>query len=102
MGGIAAIIAFLGGGRLADVAGVEYAFLMGSVIMLISVGILFASIKENKLLREMQFNAASSDNAASDNTPTSATITEHNPTEKSAAPAKTEIQVQTETTRKSK
>ncbi len=102
MGGIAAIIAFLGGGRLADVAGVEYAFLMGSVIMLISVGILFAGIKENKLLREMHFNVASSDNAASDNTTTSATITEHNLTEKSAAPAKAAIQVQTETTRKSK
>lgn len=49
MGGIASIIAFLVGGRIAHAYGRGAIFLMGSIIMLIAVVILFLTIKENKL-----------------------------------------------------
>ena len=49
MGGAASIIAFLVGGRIAHSYGRGATFLMGSVIMLLAVGLLFVLIKENRL-----------------------------------------------------
>lgn len=49
MGGLASIIAFLIGGRIAHSYGRGATFLMGSVVMLIAVAVLFFSIKENRL-----------------------------------------------------
>ena len=49
MGGLASIIAFLIGGRIAHSYGRGATFLMGAVVMLIAVVVLFFSIKENRL-----------------------------------------------------
>ncbi len=49
MGGLASIIAFLIGGRIAHSYGRGATFLMGSVVMLIAVAVLFFTIKENRL-----------------------------------------------------
>lgn len=50
MGGIASIIAFLVGGKVADRFGTPYAFMMGSVVMFGGVLVLFLFVKEGKLL----------------------------------------------------
>lgn len=49
MGGLASIIAFLIGGRIAHSYGRGATFLMGSIVMLIAFVVLFVSIKENRL-----------------------------------------------------
>lgn len=49
MGGIASIIAFLGGGLIANAYGRGATFLMGSVVMILAVVVLVLTIRENKL-----------------------------------------------------
>ncbi len=48
MGGLASIIAFLIGGKIADAYGRRSTFLMGTVVMLIAVAALFVFVKEKR------------------------------------------------------
>lgn len=49
MGGLASIVAFLIGGKIADAFGRRSTFIMGSAVMLFAVAALFLFVKENRI-----------------------------------------------------
>ncbi len=56
MGGLASIIAFLIGGKIADQFGREATFTMGTIVMFIAVIVLFLFVKENNTALEQQLS----------------------------------------------
>ncbi len=61
MGGVASIIAFLVGGRIANAYGRSATFAMGSVIMLVAVLVLFSTIKEPEAIHFKKFGKVQAD-----------------------------------------
>lgn len=66
MGGVASIIAFLVGGRIANAYGRSATFAMGSVIMLVAVLVLFSTIKEPEAFHFKKFGKVQSEDPGGD------------------------------------